>query len=441
MIKQVSLQQNVIKNAIYSSVLAGILAWILMLMIAILHAMQLHDEFMHEISDSLLESQQVTNFTQINEMSDEFDIEYQLFKQNKLISQSQEQDFITQVSLLKNEHGLSYGFIHGQPVRILIEQEHDLSLIAVQPIIIRFSELGQSAIAFAGLLILLWLVQWLILRFSIRRQLQPLNNLSKIISEKSAQDLTPVQLTNFEIVELKPIVEQLNFMLARVEQSLLAEQRFTADASHELRSPLSAIQMRLQVLKRKYQEDENLNQALQSIQNDVNRGTKVLENLLLMARLDPQKVENLPKSSVNLTQLLDEILQSAQAVLHEKQFVLQTHFTTAFLVANQDLLFICLRNLIENAIKYTPQAGQIQLEMTQNTNQIQLIIENSGNLTPDILEHLGQRFYRKLGTKTQGSGLGLSICKKIVELHQGEISFELSKLGGLKIIIYFKIQA
>ena len=94
---------------------------------------------------------------------------------------------------------------------------------------------------------------------------------------------------------MQPIIRQLNAMLSRLEKSLAAEQRFTADASHELRSPLSAIQMRLQVLKRKYQEDAQLRQALQMIQNDVNRGTQILENLLLLARLDPEHAEQLPK--------------------------------------------------------------------------------------------------------------------------------------------------
>ena len=97
------------------------------------------------------------------------------------------------------------------------------------------------------------------------------------IKAKTAQDLSPIKTPDPEITELQPIIRQLNAMLGRLEKSLAAEQRFTADASHELRSPLSAIQMRLQVLKRKYQGDAQLPQALQLIQNDVNRGTQVLE--------------------------------------------------------------------------------------------------------------------------------------------------------------------
>ncbi|MBD4967822.1 HAMP domain-containing protein, partial [Xanthomonas citri pv. citri] len=93
--------------------------------------------------------------------------------------------------------------------------------------------------------LILWLVQWLILRVAIRRQLRPLNKISRAIGSKTAQDLSPLKTPDPEITELQPIIRQLNAMLGRLEKSLAAEQRFTADASHELRSPLSAIQMRL----------------------------------------------------------------------------------------------------------------------------------------------------------------------------------------------------
>ena len=172
---------------------------------------------------------------------------------------------------------------------------------------------------FRRILFILWILQWLILRFAIKRQLRPLNKISREIGSKSALDLSPVQSPDPEITELQPIVRQLNAMLSRLEKSLAAEQRFTADASHELRSPLSAIQMRLQVLKRKYQEDAQLRQALQMIQNDVNRGTQILENLLLLARLDPEHAEQLPKQQVNLKVLIQDVLQALQPFAQEKR--------------------------------------------------------------------------------------------------------------------------
>src|SRR5690606_31245078 len=201
---------------------------------------------------------------------------------------------------------------NGRFIRILIAEDEGLQVKVLQPLSVRFNELWQTTLSFAGILLLLWLLQWLILHVGVKRQLRPLNNISSAIGAKSAEDLSPIRSPDPEITELQPIVQQLNAMLNRLEKSLLAEQRFTADASHELRSPLSAIQMRLQVLKRQYQQDAQLPQALQLIQNDVNRGAQVLENLLLLARLDPEKAEQLPKQPVNLKMMVQEVLQALQ---------------------------------------------------------------------------------------------------------------------------------
>ena len=143
--------------------------------------------------------------------------------------------------------------------------------------------------------------------------------LAKQIAEKSADDLAPIQHQAVEFQELQPMIHQLNELLARLEHSLEAEQRFTADASHELRSPLSAIQMRLQLLTRKYASNEILNKDLKQIQQDVSRGTLVLENLLLLARLDPRKTNDLPKSKIDLEALIQDVISALKPFVDEKQ--------------------------------------------------------------------------------------------------------------------------
>jgi two-component system sensor histidine kinase QseC len=228
-------------------------------------------------------------------------------------------------------------------------------------------------------------------------------------------------------------------MLGRLEKSLAAEQRFTADASHELRSPLSAIQMRLQVLKRKYQDDAQLPQALQLIQNDVNRGTQVLENLLLLARLDPERTGQLATQTINLKNLVQEALQALQPFAEEKDIHWNLKLEDAVIEANPELIFSCIRNLVDNAIRYTPQQGQVEIRTVIEQHQIQLLIENSGEgIADEVLERLGERFYRALGTRTQGSGLGLSICQKIMALHAAKIDYAPSDLGGLKVSLSFE---
>ena len=235
-----------------------------------------------------------------------------------------------------------------------------------------------------------------------------------------------------ELIELQPMLSQLNALLARLDQALVAEQRFTADASHELRSPLSAIQMRLQVLKRKFPE---LEQEFKPIQQDVSRGVQVLDNLLLLARLDPEQSQSLAKSKFDFSLLIQDVVKALQPFAESKQIEVQMVLAKeVYVFANEQLLFSALRNVLDNAIRYSPEQAKVFVTLTIERQQLRLSIENSGHgVEAAVIQRLGERFYRALGTKTQGSGLGLSICQKIVDLHAGQLLFSPSDLGGLKV--------
>ena len=434
----ISLQSRLIQHAMFSSILAGFLAWLLLLGISSYQAIDLHDDLMEEISELLLGDVNQAKNTQVDEISEQFDIQYALLLNQQVLTTSIDHELINEIPVAQ-KNGFHFDYENGHFIRILIAEDQDLKVKVVQPLSVRFDELWQTTLGFAGILFILWILQWLILRFAIKRQLRPLNKISREIGSKSAQDLSPVQSPDPEITELQPIVRQLNAMLSRLEKSLAAEQRFTADASHELRSPLSAIQMRLQVLKRKYQEDVQLRQALQMIQNDVNRGTQILENLLLLARLDPEHAEQLPKQQVNLKVLVQEVLQALQPFAQEKEIHWNLKLEDAVIEANAELIFSCIRNLVDNAIRYTPVQGQVEIKTIVEGQNLQVVIENSGEgIQEEVIERLGERFYRALGTRTQGSGLGLSICQKIMQLHTAKIDYAPSVLGGLKVSLIFQ---
>ena len=434
----ISLQSRLIQHAMFSSILAGFLAWLLLLGISSYQAIDLHDDLMEEISELLLGDVNQAKNTQVDEISEQFDIQYALLLNQQVLTTSIDDELINEIPVAQ-KNGFHFDYENGHFIRILIAEDQDLKVKVVQPLSVRFDELWQTTLGFGGILFILWILQWLILRFAIKRQLRPLNKISREIGSKSAQDLSPVQSSDPEITELQPIIRQLNAMLSRLEKSLAAEQRFTADASHELRSPLSAIQMRLQVLKRKYQEDAQLRQALQMIQNDVNRGTQILENLLLLARLDPEHAEHLPKQQVNLKVLVQEVLQALQPFAQEKEIHWNLKLEDAVIEANAELIFSCIRNLVDNAIRYTPMQGQVEIRTIVEGQNLQLMIENSGEgIQEEVVQRLGERFYRALGTRTQGSGLGLSICQKIMQLHTAKIDYAPSVLGGLKVSLIFQ---
>ncbi len=439
MLKTVSLQTKLIKTSLFSSILTGLLALLLFVLISLYQTMQVQDQIMDEIADMLLIADITTHSgQQVDELSDEFDIQYQLKDQQHILTESKEFPLEQQNSKLQTQASNGYRYIwqDQQLWRMYSAEDAELkmSVTMLQPVGERFKELAQNVMGYSLVLILLWFMQWLILHFAVKRQFKVIQQLSKNIAEKNADDLAPIQQQEPELKELQPMVLQLNQLLQRLKQSLLAEQRFTADASHELRSPLSAIQMRLQVLKRKYPD---LNQDLASIQNDVSRGTQVLENLLLLARLDPTNTHQLPKIDVNLQAIVSDVIQALQPFALEKNIQITTHIADDLSIfANEKLIFTCVRNLVDNAIRYAGQGGHVFIDVQQRQQNVVMTIADDGQaLTEEILQRLGERFYRALGTKTQGSGLGLSICQKIMQLHAGEIHFSKSGYGGLQVTL------
>lgn len=214
---------------------------------------------------------------------------------------------------------------------------------------------------------------------------------------KTASNLEPIQDPDV-ITEIQPVIDALNQLLARLQRALVAEQRFTADASHELRSPLSAIQMRLQVLQRKYQHIPELDQDFERIQEDVSRSTKILENLLLLARLEPNEIEQpeLFKSVIDLNHLLARVIETVSMDAQAKQMMIETNILSneTKIFANEELLFIAFRNLFDNAIRYSPTLGFIYVELSHYQQQLKISIEDTGNGVDDeVLRRLGQRFF------------------------------------------------
>lgn len=434
-----SLQSQLVKTTMWSSVVVGLVALSLLTIFSVYHNMSVQDEIMDEISDTLLVSDlSKHSMKQFDQLSDEFDIQYELLSSGQLLthSHSYQHELFEQGKL---SEGFSYFWFDGQLWRSLAAQQEDsqLEVEVFQPMSTRIEEVLKALAGYSGLMVLFWLLQWVIVSWRTEQQLAALNLLSIRIAQKTASNLEPIQDPDV-ITEIQPVIDALNQLLARLQRALVAEQRFTADASHELRSPLSAIQMRLQVLQRKYQHVPELHQDFDRIQEDVSRSTKVLENLLLLARLEPNEAEQpqLPKTVIDLNYLLARVIETVTLDANAKQMLIETNTlsTETKTFANEELLFIAFRNLFDNAIRYSPNLGSIHVEISQDEQQIKVAIEDTGNGVDDeVLQRLGQRFFRVLGTQQQGSGLGISITRKIIELHNGELRFMHAEQGGLRV--------
>ena len=286
---------------------------------------------------------------------------------------------------------------------------------------------GLSALAWP--LAALWAVLGLVNWWLVRRQLAPLDRMAQGLAAKSSSDLSPVR-DDSQAREVQSVVTALNRLLARLSQALEGERRFTADAAHELRTPLAALASRIQVMQRSYAADMESAMApalaadLQRLREDVARSTALVENLLQLARLDPQSADAVAMDRIDMQALLDDVVRMCAAAAKGRRIMVSVTCDVVTMAGHYDWLFSALRNLLDNAIRYGREGGRVEVSASHRGGTIEIAVRDDGpGVAPADLDHLTQRFFRVLGTGTQGSGLGLSIAARVAELHGGTLTF------------------
>ena len=270
----------------------------------------------------------------------------------------------------------------------------------------------------------------------VHQGLRPLRDLAAQITARSPSQLAPIDATQVP-GEVKGIVTSLNGLLARLDEAIEGERRFTANASHELRTPLAAIEVQSQVAL-KAQDPEERAQALRQISQSVDRATRLVAQLLTLARVDPESAASLMKT-VDLNRVVEDELAALAETAHKKQIDVSLETEgPAPVKGDPDGLSILIRNLLDNAIRYTPEGGTVVALIDKPDGGIRLVINDSGPGIPE--EERGKvfdRFYRMVGSTSSGAGLGLSIVRRIAELHQAELDLSKSPAGGLSVSVLF----
>lgn len=230
--------------------------------------------------------------------------------------------------------------------------------------------------------------------------------------------------------EVGRLATTFNEMLARIEELFRAQQRFVADVSHELRSPLTALRGNLDLLKRDVTQDAHERaQMMEAMDSETARMSRLVSDLLLLARQDAGVP--MAKHPIELDTLLLEVFRQAQVVAKGVKLTLGAE-DQAIIVGDRDRLKQVLLNLVDNAIKYTPHNGEVTLSLTKDDVWVRIAVQDSGiGIASDNLPNLFDRFYRVDKARARdagGSGLGLAIAKSVVDAHNGKITVE-SKLG------------
>ncbi len=271
---------------------------------------------------------------------------------------------------------------------------------------------------------------------SVGRAVTPLNRLGQEVERRKAGDLRPFSPEGAPR-EVIPLVRSLNALFERVGRLLENERRFTADAAHELRTPLAALKTQAQVAKGA-SDDAARQHALDGVIEGCDRATRLVGQLLTLARLEPDSGR--PAGQCELVGLASEVIaELAPFALARGVDIELRRFEPVSVEGHRELLSVLLRNLVDNAVRYSPRGRSVNVEVLSRGEGATISVTDEGpGVAPDERARLGQRFYRVLGTGQSGSGLGLSIARRIAEMHSARLRFEEGGNGkGLRVIVEF----
>lgn len=288
-------------------------------------------------------------------------------------------------------------------------------------------EIASKTVLPLGLLLPLMVA---LLYFSIRRGLKPLDDLAEEVASRSPENLTMLQPAT-TLLETQPLVSALNHLLTRLATTLENERRFTADAAHELRTPLAALKVQAQVAMATGNLEEGRH-AMAQVLAGVDRTSRLVEQLLRLARLDPivQLSDPQPVDLLELARVALESVHSAAATRRQRLH-LSASIDAPRITGDPDLLGAALRNLLDNAVHYGPEQSTVTLAIDSDPGELRLEVSDEGPGTPEKdLSHLTNRFFRSSEAGNEGSGLGLSIVQRIAELHGARLELENMQGGG-----------
>lgn len=270
----------------------------------------------------------------------------------------------------------------------------------------------------------------------VGRGLAPLRRVTRAVAARRADSLEPVALADVPD-EIQPLVEALNGLLARLATALQAQRDFTADAAHELRSPLTALSLQVQLLERAH-DAAGRAAALVELRGGIARAVHLVDQLLKLARLGPE-VGSVTEP-VRLADLAARVLAEHAPLATAKAIDLGLGEVDPALSVRGDpaALRLLLSNLVGNAVRYTPDGGRVDVSVLAEGPQALLVVSDTGPGIPaDERGRVFDRFYRRPGETAEGSGLGLAIVRAVAERHGIDVRLGDADGGGLRVEVRF----
>lgn len=326
--------------------------------------------------------------------------------------------------LVRSERWRTYGLqtLDGviqiaQPVRVRENLARGAALRVILPLLLLLPVLG---VAVVGV---------------VSNGLLPLKRVAREVQRRDEHSLDPIRVTHLPR-EIAPLVQELNRLLARLDVAFQTQRAFIADAAHELRSPLTAVRLELQLLERA--PDEVARRAARAnLAGAVERAIHLLEQLLTLARNEPRD-ERGEFSPVPLEAAAAEGVADTHALAQSRHIDLELESEPVSVLGNREALRVLVRNLVDNAVRYTPEGGRVQVRTRKSVDGAVLEVSDTGpGIPPAERRRAFDRFYRRSGSPEGGSGLGLAIVKAIADRHGARVTLDEAPGGGLKVAVAF----
>ncbi|MFA5940470.1 MAG: ATP-binding protein [Sinimarinibacterium sp.] len=339
--------------------------------------------------------------------------------------------------LSRRDHGFADEFIDGRGWRVFsIWADGDLIQVAeesgARKAIARGIGRGLLLPLLLGLPLLGVLIAWI-----VQRGLRPLGALSVEVGRRAPDQLAPLAVPAGSPSELQPLLARLNLLFEQLTESFEAERRFTADAAHELRTPIAALKAQAQVAQGAATDTER-QQALTKVIQACDRTARLIGQLLTLSRLEPAHWRE-RSATVDLHALAAGVAADLAPLALRRGIDLQLEGGTTIVEGHADLLAVLLRNLLDNAIRYAPDRSQVRVRVERAHESVRLhVIDQGPGIEPALRGRLGQRFQRLGRADVEGTGLGLSIVRRIADLHGAALSFNDGVDGrGLEVVLTF----
>lgn len=329
-------------------------------------------------------------------------------------------------------------YYQGRPVRVVtlrlpVETGRADSMVLVQvaenraarndfarEILLRMILPQALLIVFSG--VMLW--------YAVGRGLAPLQTLRREIESRSHRDLSALPLEQTP-QEVRPVISAMNELLERLSLAIAAEQRFIADAAHQLRTPIAGLKTQTELALRQTPPGE-AHETLQQLRNATQQATRLVNQLLSLARAEPAARGVQPGARIDLAQLAREAASDwvPRALERNVDLGFDAQSGRSEVAGDTFLLREMLNNLLDNAIRYTQAGGQVTVRVARDAARAILSVEDNGPGIPEAERtRVFERFYRVLGTGTEGCGLGLAIVKEIAQSHGAKVELESASSG------------